>query len=258
MRVDSESDRKNRRIIRPWSKKMAIAEYRKKRNFEQTPEPKGASPHGGGRRFVVQEHHASHLHFDLRLEMDGVLKSWAVPKGPSLDPADKRLAIQTEDHPIEYLTFEGHIPEGNYGAGDMVVWDTGTYSVRGNDSPDKQLAKGHLKIEFQGQKLHGAFALVRTEDSDRKAQWLLIKDHDDWAQKGWKLEQLLPGKNPGKKASVHVSGGKRAPMPDTIKPMLATLVDEPFTDDQWLFEVKWDGYRAVCFVNKGKARLVSR
>lgn len=240
---------------------MPIAEYRKKRNFSRTPEPRGGSSRSETQRFSVQEHHASRLHFDLRLEMDGVLKSWAIPKGPSLDPADKRLAVQTEDHPLEYIDFAGHIPEGNYGAGDVAVWDIGRYETRGSDSPEKQLADGHLKIRFFGEKLHGDFALVRIADEDDKHQWLLIKDHDEWAQEGWKLDTLLPGKKKTKgarAASVEIAGAKAAGLPSSVKPMLATLVDEPFTDDDWLFEVKWDGYRAVCFVENGQARLISR
>lgn len=235
---------------------MPISEYRKKRDFSRTPEPAGEIANRDEHRFVVQEHHASRLHFDLRLEMDGVLKSWAVPKGPSMDPADKRLAVQTEDHPLEYLTFEGHIPQGNYGAGDMVVWDSGSYETRGEDPPERQIEKGELKLRFHGGKINGDFALVRMQDQEKKPQWLLIKDHDKWAKPGWTLEPLLPGKK--KSSVVSVPGAKDAKMPATVKPMLASLVDKPFSDDEWLFEVKWDGYRAVCFIESGKARLISR
>jgi bifunctional non-homologous end joining protein LigD len=157
----------------------SLSRYRRKRNFAGTPEPKPAQ---GKRRkhlaFVVQKHRASHLHYDFRLELDGVLKSWAVPKGPSLDPTQKRLAVRVEDHPWDYRNFEGTIPEGNYGAGDVIVWDRGTYRAVEADSEAvlrRQLRKGSLKIELRGHKLNGGFALVRLQTPRR---WLLIKTND--------------------------------------------------------------------------------
>src|SRR5947209_3854360 len=174
-----------------------LAEYRRKRDFTRTEEPSGdrsAAPARGGRlRFVIQKHAASRLHFDLRLELDGVMKSWAVPKGPSLDPSVKRLAMQVEDHPIDYNTFEGTIPQGEYGGGTVMLWDRGTYSSDTARSPDEeedvlrdQLRKGDLKITFHGERLHGSFALIRMKysrdgSSASKPQWLLIKHRDEYA-----------------------------------------------------------------------------
>src|SRR3954462_13856509 len=179
------------------SARAQLAEYRKKRDFTRTREPSGekdAKPARTGRlRFVIQKHAASHLHFDLRLELDGVMKSWAVPKGPSLDPSVKRLAMQVEDHPIDYNTFEGTIPKGQYGGGTVMLWDRGTYSsdtaVSSDDEEDvlrDQLRKGDLKITFHGERLHGSFALIRMKysrdaSSSSKPQWLLIKHRDEYA-----------------------------------------------------------------------------
>jgi bifunctional non-homologous end joining protein LigD len=162
---------------------MGLKTYRQKRNIEETAEPASGKvkSYRGELEFVVHEHHASHLHYDFRLEMEGVLKSWAVPKGPSLDPADKRLAIQVEDHPFEYRTFAGTIPEGNYGAGIVKIWDHGTYSAEGASSRQeserlllKGLQEGHLNFIMHGNKLKGAFSLIRLRGK-RSTQWLLIK-----------------------------------------------------------------------------------
>src|SRR5947208_2253677 len=160
---------------------MSLTQYRKKRHFERTPEPAGHSqPAAGALRFVVQKHHASRLHYDFRLELDGVLKSWAVPKGPSLNPADKRLAMMVEDHPLDYRDFEGIIPKGNYGAGTVMVWDRGTYHVPGIANRDKSeevvkegLEKGRLHVVFHGKKLKGEYALIRTKGQQENG-WLLF------------------------------------------------------------------------------------
>lgn len=168
---------------------MGLETYHSKRDFRRTPEPKGKVSKANRHRFVMQEHHASRLHFDFRLEMGGVLKSWSIPKGPSLDPADKRFAVPTEDHPVEYLKFEGHIPEGNYGAGEHMIWDAGEYELLSGDDPLRQLEAGKLNIRLNGEKLKGEFNLVRM--GKREDQWLLIKSRDRFAEAGWKLKLLL-------------------------------------------------------------------
>jgi bifunctional non-homologous end joining protein LigD len=359
---------------------MALEEYERKRRFESTPEPPPKVKTKAGHRFVVQKHDATRLHYDFRLEMEGVLKSWAVPKGPSLDPADKRLAMQVEDHPVSYFDFEGIIPEGNYGAGTVMVWDVGTWqplspvAVEGKYVPGTEaeavamLAKGDLKFRLDGKKLRGDFALVKMKGrrpGSKGNEWLLIKKHDQYVVEGydidaydksvlskrslaqiagdagsaeWKsrpagggklkaawladavakldkkkadlntttkttakkttskkklttgdteehgVQQNKPSRNkssatlmssasskvatypvtsvppvvnalPSSQAS---SAGVKRPMPTTIHPMLATPVDEPFDGAEWLFEIKWDGYRAIAFIEDGKLRLVSR
>lgn len=185
----------NRKVAAPGPSQLA--EYRRKRDFSKTPEPEGGTAPGGVKalRFVIQKHAASRLHFDLRLELDGVMKSWAVPKGPSLDPTVKRLAMQVEDHPIEYNTFEGIIPEGEYGGGTVMLWDRGTYRpetpVRGRDPQEllrEQYARGELKIFLRGDRLRGGFALVRMKRPGRP-QWLLIKHRDEFARPGSDIER---------------------------------------------------------------------
>ncbi|HZS12273.1 MAG TPA: DNA polymerase ligase N-terminal domain-containing protein [Nitrospirales bacterium] len=154
---------------------MALEEYKRKRRFTKTAEPRGKKKTtASGRLFVVQKHQASHLHYDLRLEHNGVLKSWAVPKGPSLDPGTKRLAMAVEDHPVDYAEFEGTIPEGEYGGGTVMIWDRGTYTPEGIDDVDQALRDGELKLQFTGKKLKGSWVLVRT----RNRQWLFIKHRD--------------------------------------------------------------------------------
>jgi bifunctional non-homologous end joining protein LigD len=337
---------------------MALEEYQRKRRFQSTPEPPPKVEKDEGHRFVVQKHQASHLHYDFRLEMDGVLKSWAVPKGPSLDPADKRLAMMVEDHPVDYLHFEGIIPEGNYGAGTVMVWDTGTWEPLGD--AHAMLAKGDLKFRLKGKKLKGEFVLARMRSrrpGSKGTEWLLIKKRDQYAQDGFDIDKLdwsvltrrsldeiaadagsaqwqsnrpaaaaAKGKNAwladtlakaGKKRSTteatedtenktkktkraaapeksankrtssarksmkktsvssvssvvksasrknsdelsQVKGAQKAPMPRAIRPMLATLVDEPFNSADWLYEVKWDGFRAIAYLQDGRVQLFSR
>ncbi len=173
---------------------MALENYRKKRRFESTPEPAGGEARKRRKApiFVVQMHDASRLHYDFRLEIEGVLASWAVPKGPSLNPSDKRLAMPTEDHPMEYADFEGIIPEGEYGAGTVMVWDTGTYETEDEDGPAaEQLARGELRFALTGQKLKGRFALVRSFGArgGERARWLLIKRRDNHADRSWDISR---------------------------------------------------------------------
>jgi bifunctional non-homologous end joining protein LigD len=315
---------------------MPLEEYKRKRRFEETPEPPPKLEKKTGHRFVVQKHRATRLHYDFRLEMEGVLKSWAVPKGPSLDPADKRLAMQVEDHPVSYFDFEGAIPQGNYGAGTVMVWDLGTWEplspqtvngkyVRGTEAEAiAMLNKGDLKIRLHGQKLKGDFALIHIRGrrpGSKGTEWLLIKKHDEYVVEGYDIDEydssalshrsiaqiagdadsaewtssrpasrgkvkapwlaetlarLDKKKKEDKKApkvkkteakkkeadpsgeAPPIEGAVRKPMPTAVHPMLATPVDKPFDGPEWLFEIKWDGYRAVSFLHDGKVRMVSR
>jgi bifunctional non-homologous end joining protein LigD len=362
---------------------MALEEYKRKRRFEETPEPPPKVEKKSGNRFVVQKHRATRLHYDFRLEMEGVLKSWAVPKGPSLDPADKRLAMQVEDHPVSYFDFEGNIPEGNYGAGTVMVWDLGTWQplspvpVNGKYVPGSEaeatamLAKGDLKFRLKGRKLSGDFALVKMKGrrpGSKGNEWLMIKKHDDSAVEGYDIDEYdesvlsrrslaeiagdersaqwkssrpagrgglkaawladaiarvekkkaaggqkkkqpnaapvaesaerreatetlqaadsgaitkeerpsrkdgasgraTPSRGAGKKTQpatsalvsvAELEGAIKRPMPPVIHPMLAMPVNEAFDSPEWLFEIKWDGYRAVAFLDNGGMRLVSR
>ena len=328
---------------------MALEEYKRKRRFEETPEPPPKLETKSGNRFVVQMHDATRLHYDFRLETEGVLKSWAVPKGPSLDPADKRLAMQVEDHPVSYFDFEGNIPENNYGAGTVIVWDVGTWqplspvAVNGKYVPGTEaeaatmLAKGDLKFRLNGKRLKGDFALVKMRGrrpGGKGNEWLMIKKHDDHVVEGYdiaaidtsvlsgrtleqvagdagsaewksrpagrgrlkaawladavakldqkkKLQKLTgegTGEHRGRKkngksdsapekessatAVASVVKAFEAPvkraMPAAIHPMLAESVEKPFDGAEWLFEIKWDGYRAIAFIANAKVRLVSR
>ncbi len=340
---------------------MSLEEYKRKRRFEETPEPPPKIEKQSKHRFVVQRHAATRLHYDFRLEMEGVLKSWAVPKGPSLDPADRRLAMQVEDHPVSYFDFEGTIPEGNYGGGTVMVWDVGSWQplspvpVNGEYVPGTEkeaaamLAKGDLKFRLEGKRLNGDFALVHIKGrrpGSKGTEWLLIKKKDERVVPGFDIDtyetSVLTGRTmaeiagdrgsaewtssrpatrgklkaawladavaradkkrralttgntedtgKGKKKSAlekravadaspapfsktkdkkspvssvtpvvkSLPGAVAKPMPTKIRPMLATSVDEPFDNPAWLFEIKWDGYRAVAFIQDGSVRLVSR
>lgn len=205
---------------------MALAEYSRKRNFSKTPEPKGSEINEEGKHFVIQKHQASHLHFDFRLEFEGVLKSWAVPKGPSTKIGEKRLAVQVEDHPLEYRKFHGVIPEGNYGAGTVEIWDEGVYEPLSNLG--RGLRKGEIKFRLLGKKLKGSYALVQFGKINKN--WLLIKENQ----------------------------GKLSPMPHEVKPMLAKTADAPFSDPDYLYEIKWDGYRAIAEINGKETKIYSR
>jgi bifunctional non-homologous end joining protein LigD len=238
---------------------MGLDEYEKKRDFSRTTEPKGEIEDSGAElRFVVQRHEARNLHYDLRLEMNGVLKSWAIPKGPSLNPKDKRLAVQTEDHPMKYLEFQGTIPKGNYGAGEMTIWDSGTYSLLGDKDGDinKMYEDGDLKIIFYGTKLQGDFALVRTGIKAKQPQWLLIKKKDELAvDLTYDANLHLNTKEPNPNAvSSEIN------LSDQVSPMLAsTPVDLKFNKSKgWIYEVKWDGYRAICNHSSKSTTLYSR
>jgi len=283
---------------------MALEKYKQKRNASVTPEPFGGkSSDREDLIFTIQKHAATRLHYDFRLEMEGVLKSWAVPKGPSTDPEIKRLAMMVEDHPFDYRTFEGIIPKGEYGAGTVIVWDEGTYEpsdFEGKTKKEKEkhllksLSGGTLKITLHGKKLKGVFALFKIKGNEENT-WLMMKHKDKYASKtditlkdksvqsGKSLEKVketstnIYGKTPektnmktGKGEKTETTSGEeedingllekteKAGMPEIVKPMLATLVDEPFDNPDWLFEVKWDGYRTISFINDGKVQLSSR
>ncbi|MES2809258.1 MAG: DNA ligase D [Bacteroidota bacterium] len=299
---------------------MSLTKYNEKRDFTKTSEPKaGKSKDKNHLMFVIQKHDASRLHYDFRLEMDGVLKSWAVPKGPSTDPKTKRLAMMVEDHPFDYRNFEGIIPQGEYGGGTVIVWDEGTYEpiedIKGKKAQEKhllkQLKEGSVKIKLHGEKLEGEFALVKTHGMGENG-WLLIKHKDDHAsrkditkkdksilsgktiemmektsEKVWQNgheEDVAPAKSIGKKKAAAkpadevvredmdekkkgkqpdvaklLKSAPKSAIPKNIKPMKATLVDAPFDDPDWVYEVKWDGYRAVAMIDKKKgAELISR
>lgn len=239
-----------------------LKSYQQKRNFDLTNEPRGGTPKKSAartRRYVVQRHQARNLHYDFRLEIDGVLVSWAVPKGPSLDPAVKRLAVHVEDHPLEYGNFEGDIPRGQYGAGHVDIWDHGKWTSDSN--PSLSLAEGHIKFELDG-KLQGAWVLLRTGKNGK--QWLLRKLDDEHAVPGHDAEQSSKPDVKTKARSKKISqvGPKsvrsRSPMPASITPQLATLIDRPPSGDGWSYEVKYDGYRMLCRMEGKDAQLLSR
>ncbi len=266
----------------------ALETYARKRDFARTPEPSGAAAKASTSRelrFVVQMHRATRLHYDFRLEADGVLKSWAIPKGPSLDPHERRLAMEVEDHPLDYRDFEGIIPAGNYGAGEVIVWDRGTYRLLEGTDTTQAIARGALKFEMFGEKLHGAFALVHIKGrGGEENAWLLIKERDDAVDAAWRIDDHAQSVKSGKtlsdiandpsaphwqskqKAAEPARSRARAvrqralaPLPQIGSPMLATAVDEPFDDPGWSFELKWDGYRAIAQIERdGTVAVVSR
>ena len=296
---------------------MTLKKYEEKRDFTKTAEPKaGRSKDKDHLMFVIQKHDASRLHYDFRLEMEGVLKSWAVPKGPSTDPKTKRLAMMVEDHPFDYRNFEGIIPAGEYGGGTVIVWDEGTYEpieeIKGKKAQEKHLLKqlegGSLKIKLHGEKLKGEYALVKTHGMGENG-WLLIKHKDEFAsldditkkdksilsgktiekmeatsEKVWKdgkAKNVKAEKIPAKKKvtatkepeiniaeeklesenidiALLLKNAPKSKVPLSIKPMKATLVDAPFDDPDWVYEIKWDGYRAVAFIDTKKVQLISR
>ena len=269
---------------------MPLEEYRRKRDFGKTPEPPpdiATATSGQSGRFVVQRHRATRLHYDFRLEIDGVLVSWAVPKGPTLDPKVRRMAVHVEDHPIEYFDFEGVIPAKQYGAGDVIVWDWGTWEPEAPTLDGrKSVNEGELKFRLNGEKLKGRFTIVRTSgrggsrafEGDDGDQWLLIHKSDEAAQTGWDAEDhpqsvktgrtndevkenrdaIWISQAPAAVAEIDLAGAKPAPMPQKIEPMAATLAGTPFDDDDWLFEIKWDGFRVEAVVDDGKTRILTR
>ncbi|MEW5716256.1 DNA ligase D [Pseudomonas sp. SB113] len=245
-----------------------LSEYNRKRDFEITAEPSGAAPAGKRKAsalsFVIQKHAARNLHYDFRLELDGVLKSWAVPKGPSLDPSQKRLAVHVEDHPLGYGSFEGNIPAGQYGAGKVIVWDRGVWQP--HDDPRKAYAAGKLKFTLVGEKLAGDWALVRTrlKGSGDKEQWLLIKENDPQARPAvdYDIVQAKP-KSVLSDASIDqpkpkAKASKAATtVPTQFSPQLATLVDRA-PEGEWQYEIKFDGYRMLARIREGEVRLFTR
>jgi bifunctional non-homologous end joining protein LigD len=273
---------------------MPLHEYKRKRDFAKTPEPAGGQAgrpiagHGG--RFVVQRHRATRLHYDFRLEIDGVLASWAVPKGPTLDPKQRRMAVHVEDHPIEYLDFEGVIPKGEYGGGDVIVWDWGTWTPEAETpDPARAVVDGEVKFSLRGEKLKGRFTIVRTSgrgrdggarafEGDDGDQWLLLHKRDEASVEGWDAEDhpksVKTGRTndevkadrdaiwmsaaPAATAEIDLGAATPQKMPTFIEPMAATLTDRAFDDPDWLFEVKWDGYRIEAVVRNGATKTFTR
>ncbi|MBN2822531.1 MAG: DNA ligase D [Coriobacteriia bacterium] len=260
---------------------MPLERYNEKRDFSKTPEPAGVEGEDGAvRRFVIQKHAATRLHYDFRLEMDGVFRSWAVPKGPSYDTSQKRLAVEVEDHPLDYGDFEGTIPQGEYGGGTVMVWDRGTWEPHGD--AEQMYRDGSMKFGLHGSKLEGSWALVRMKrkEGERNDNWLLIKERDGHAvplsegdvlkdmpvsaKTGRTMEEIAaqsssddPVEGDDADPSV-VSGAIQAPLPERLEPQLATAVDRAPDGDEWLHEIKLDGYRALCRVSGGEAHFYTR
>jgi bifunctional non-homologous end joining protein LigD len=257
---------------------MSLKEYSRKRSFDKTPEPQPlAQSTAAGNYFCVQRHDATRLHYDFRLEVNGTLKSWAVPKGPSLEPLAKHLAMHVEDHPIDYGGFEGNIPKGEYGGGSVMLWDRGSYELLGDAPALAQIERGDFKFRLYGEKLRGEFALVLMRGRGKGNEWLLIKKKDADAQPGWNIEdharsvltgrtqqeiaENLPPANPPiatSQSHAMPDGAIKAPMPRAVSPMLATLATRPPSGDAWLHEVKWDGVRALCFIEENQLCILSR
>src|SRR5262245_31944714 len=275
----------------------SLRDYHRKRNFTRTAEPRGKLRRKSGQLFVVHKHAARRLHYDLRLELDGVLKSWAVTRGPSLSPKDKRLAVQVEDHPLDYAEFEGRIPQGEYGSGSIIVWDRGRWSS--DDDPHRQLAKGHLEFELQGSKLKGRWHLVHMKGRDKggKQNWLLIKADDEHAsdalpdalleakprsvKTGRTIETVAKsevkirrkrddGVRPPASSLTDVArgsdpippakirGARPGPLPSFIEPQRASPVANPPLGEAWVHEIKFDGYRLLARIDGGRVRLKTR
>jgi DNA ligase D-like protein (predicted 3'-phosphoesterase) len=266
--------------------------YRKKRDFTATAEPRGKKNRvRNGDRFVVQKHAARRLHYDFRLEMDGVLKSWAVTRGPSLVPGEKRLAVHVEDHPLEYGDFEGTIPKGEYGGGTVIVWDRGRWKPIGD--PHKGYAKGHLEFELEGEKLHGRWHLVRMakKPREKRENWLLIKGDDEaartagesdilaerpesvktgrgvdqvageqpgWSSKTGQIERVSESDDAERPDVSKLRGARKAVLPNFLEPSLATLVGKAPSGNRWLHEIKFDGYRLQARIEAGRVKLLTR
>ncbi len=253
---------------------MSLTKYQQKRNFSNTTEPKNIKKTSSGSlSFVVQRHHATNLHYDFRLEIDGVLKSWAIPKGPSLNPKDKRLAMMVEDHPVDYKNFEGEIPKGNYGAGTVFIFDEGSYESLNSDRKKDEkeirngLKSGSLKIKLNGKILKGEFALVKIKNSEQNA-WLLIKHSDEFALTRFSLEDLIPQKIKKEGTDFKKKTAKQEITTENIdlheaekskifSPMLAKLANHIFDDPEWVFERKLDGYRIIASIEKD-VKLITR
>jgi bifunctional non-homologous end joining protein LigD len=253
----------------------SLAEYQRKRDFTKTSEPKGTPEPSGKNRFVVQKHWATRLHYDFRLEMDGVLVSWAIPKGPTLNPAEKRLAAHVEDHPVSYYDFEGTIPKGEYGGGTVMIWDWGSFELE-ESTPAESLKRGEVKFRLKGVRLCGRYALVRTRS---EKDWLLIKKKDECADPNFNIETFITSvktgrtkeeieqgkdavwssrREEGQGGLINLANAEKGPMPKSLEPMKAQLYEKPFDDERWLFEIKWDGIRLVSFIEDGQVRLQTR
>ncbi|MBI5200228.1 MAG: DNA ligase D [Elusimicrobia bacterium] len=260
-----------------------LAEYRRKRRFDRTPEPRPRALRTTrtGLSFTIQRHAARRLHYDFRLELDGVLLSWAVPKGPSFDPREKRLAVHVEDHPVEYGSFEGVIPKGEYGGGTVVLWDRGTWTPDGD--PRESYRRGRLKFTLDGEKLSGKWALVRMggRAGEGGKNWLLIKEKDGEARplaefdvttarpesvsrgrggapRVWRSKRPSGGRSPRRGSPASIEGAERAGLPERVSPQLCTLVDRAPGGEGWLHEVKLDGYRLLARISRGEIRLFTR